>query len=229
MPATAARIGYGSLVEISTNGGDTWTEIAEVSGLTPPGFSIDTVDATHMQSPNRTREYIAGINDSGETSFTVNWLPGSASDVALRGVAVGFTTFMIRETFPNGAYWVVTGILTGYQPAAPLDDKMTAEVTIKVTGAVAHNAAASPVNELLPAISGVLAVDEVLHAWPGQWTGGPTFTFQWKNEGVNINGATAQTYTVVAGDAGDDITVTVTATNSAGSASATSAAVTIAA
>ena len=226
---TGAMIGYDSTVEISTNGGDTWTEIEEVSNLTPPPFTIDTVDATHMQSANRTREFIAGINDPGNTTFTINWVPGSATDVALRGVAAGFTQFMIRETFPNGAYWTMSGILTGYAPSAPLDDKMSAEVTIKVTGVVTHNAAATPVNSVLPAISGTLEQDDVLTAFPGIWSGGPSFTYQWKNATVDISGATSQQYTLTAGDAGDSITVEVTATNSAGSASATSAPVVAAA
>jgi predicted secreted protein len=222
MPTSEAMIGYSSTVEVSTDGGSNWTTIAEVSDLTPPPISIDSVDVTHLTSPNRAREFIAGLQDRGETTFTINWVVGSASDVLLRSIAVGFTTFMIRETFPNGAYWTMSGILTGYAPSAPLDDKMSAEVTIKVTSVVTHNAAAAPVNSLLPAISGTAEVGEVLYAWPGQWTGGPTFAFQWKNEGVNINGATSQTYTLQASDEGDNITVTVTATNSAGSTSATS-------
>jgi hypothetical protein len=58
----------------------------------------------------------------------------------------------------------------------------------------------------------------------GSWTGFPTpvFTYQWKRDGVDIVGATSSSYVVQAADVGEDITVTVTATNSEGSASATS-------
>lgn len=51
------------------------------------------------------------------------------------------------------------------------------------------------------------------------------FTYQWKNNGVNIGGATARTYVVQAGDVGDTLTVTVTALNPNGTASATSSGV----
>jgi hypothetical protein len=52
-----------------------------------------------------------------------------------------------------------------------------------------------------------------------------TYAYQWKRGGVNISGATANTYTLVTADLGAMITATVTATNAAGSASATAAAV----
>jgi hypothetical protein len=51
-----------------------------------------------------------------------------------------------------------------------------------------------------------------------------TYAYQWKRGGVNISGATSNSYLLVIADLGANITVTVTATNPAGSASATSAA-----
>ena len=85
-------------------------------------------------------------------------------------------------------------------------------------------AGAAPVNTVLPAIAGIAQQGVVLHALPGTWTGGvDSYTYVWKNEGVAIGGATSATYTPVSGDVGDNLTVTVTATNAAGSQSATSA------
>ncbi len=54
----------------------------------------------------------------------------------------------------------------------------------------------------------------------------PTFAFQWKRDGSDIAGATNQTYTRTAADAGAEISCQVTATNSQGSASATASGVT---
>jgi hypothetical protein len=70
-------------------------------------------------------------------------------------------------------------------------------------------------------------VGATLTATPGTWAGSPapTYTYQWKLDGVAISGATASAYVVASGDAGHVITVTVTATNASGSASATSAGV----
>jgi len=78
-----------------------------------------------------------------------------------------------------------------------------------------------PANTVLPVISGALGT---LSTTNGTWANTPTsFAYQWKRNGANIGGATANTYTIVTADIGTTLTVTVTATNAAGSTPATSA------
>lgn len=87
-----------------------------------------------------------------------------------------------------------------------------------------------PVNIGLPTIdagNGV-AVGDVLSVAHGEWDNEPTgFTQGWRRGGALISGATGSSYTLVVADEGTTITVTVSATNSAGSGSATSAGVAI--
>lgn len=82
-----------------------------------------------------------------------------------------------------------------------------------------------PANTVAPSISGTAQVGETLTASAGTWTGVPTpsYSYQWKRDGNSIGGATNSTYQLVAADYGAVITVTVTATNSEGSSSETSA------
>lgn len=221
---TSALIGYGGLLEISDDNGATWTEIEEVFNMTPPSSSVDIIDATHMQSPGRDREFILGLNDPGECSMEMNFVPGSATDVFLLAVKAAYERVKCRITWPNSVIWAFDGLLTGYEASAPTDDRMTATITFKVTGSTVATPAAAPTNTTLPAISGVAQVDEVLTAWEGIWTAAPTFTYQWEADGVAISGATSSTYTPVVGQIGDVITVVVTGTNAAGSASAESVA-----
>ncbi len=61
-----------------------------------------------------------------------------------------------------------------------------------------------------PTISGDAAVGSVLTANPGQWDSGMAFTYQWKRDGVAIDGATGSTYRTVTADVGRSITVAVT-------------------
>ena len=90
--------------------------------------------------------------------------------------------------------------------------------------------AAAPANTVAPAITGTVLTGNTLTVSDGTWTGtpAPTYTYQWKRDGVNIGGATNSTYAVTASDCGPAITCTVTATNASGSASTTSASKTFA-
>lgn len=85
-------------------------------------------------------------------------------------------------------------------------------------------AAVAPANTVAPAVTGTAKVGQTLSTTDGTWTGtpSPTFTYAWKAGGVAIGGATASTFLLTNTQHGALITCTVTATNTAGSASATS-------
>jgi hypothetical protein len=87
-----------------------------------------------------------------------------------------------------------------------------------------------PVNTALPAVTGSAADGATLTAANGTWTGTTpmTFAYQWQRCNASgaacaaLAGATNATYTAVSADVGSTLRVVVTATNSAGSAPATS-------
>jgi hypothetical protein len=105
----------------------------------------------------------------------------------------------------------------------------TATVSSSATPAVA---AAAPSNTTPPTISGTARDGETLTADRGTWTGTPpiTYAYQWQrcaadgSDCVDIDGATGETYTLTAPDAGHAVRVVVTASNEAGPVVATSGA-----
>lgn len=224
MPNSQAMIGYSTLFDISQDAGASWITMGEVFDITPPSDTVDQVDVTHMQSPNRRREFISGLSDPGSASFEMNFVPGSPSDLKIQEIRGTGEQVLCRITFPNAVTWTFTGQIESYEPAIPTEDKMTASVSFKVSGSTVAAAAAAPVNSVLPAISGVAQVGQVLTAWEGQWSAAATYSYQWKVDGTNKAGATAKSFSPVVGDVGKAVTVEVTATNSAGNASAISAA-----
>lgn len=87
------------------------------------------------------------------------------------------------------------------------------------------NGATAPANTTAPAISGDPTVGKQLSCSQGSWTNSPTsYAYSWRRNGTQV--ATGSTYTLVAADAGTQITCAVTATNASGSSSAVSSAVT---
>jgi hypothetical protein len=119
---------------------------------------------------------------------------------------------------------------------ADLGHDLVAEVTATGPGGSATATATvsvadpRPVPQALPFLSGdVSTAGNVLTVSNGTWTNSPTsFSYQWQRCDANgqncadIDGATASTYTIQAGDLGQTLGATVTATNTHGSRSAAS-------
>lgn len=135
--ATSADIGYSSIYEIwdTTLGTPAYTTIQEVTDINPGNDTVDLIDATHMASPGRRREFVAGLVDGGDLSVEVNFVPGSASDILIRTYLSTGASENHRITFPNNARVTVAGIITGYDRQAPIDGKMAATITVKRSGA----------------------------------------------------------------------------------------------
>ena len=137
MPVNDADIGFGIEVERwdKTLATPAFVAIGQLIDVTPPGLSRDTTEATHHQSPGRFREYLSALRDAGEVTFTIQYSTPTAMD----GIIADFMDddpVNYKITFPDDAAteWTVSGIVTNIDPETPLDDRMTADVTIKVTG-----------------------------------------------------------------------------------------------
>lgn len=220
---TNAEIGYGTLVKVRTSTGpDVYTTIGQQFDVSGGGFTVEMADGTHNESPEATREKVAGLAEEKPYAFSINLVPGGSVESLVRSLKRVLSVF--RTVHPDGAYHQYEGYITDFEAASPTDDRITGSVEITPAGVVTPYQASAPTNSVKPAISGTVQVGQTLTAFPGVWANEPTaFTYVWKNEGVAIDGATAKTYVLQAGDQGDNITVTVTGTNSAGNASATSA------
>ena len=137
MAASEASLGYGSKFLISDNASPgVYTEIAEVFNITPPNFEADDVDVTHNQSPDRTRETIAGLKTPGDCSFEMNFVPGSASDILLLALLQSGEQRACQIEFPNAETWSFLAAVKGYEVSMPTDDKMTATVSMQVSGSI---------------------------------------------------------------------------------------------
>lgn len=149
---TEARIGWGGKFFLGTaNTEASLVEMAEVRECGFPQDETDEAEATHLKSPGRRKEFVAGLIDGGEFTVTFNYVPGSATDLAMTDAKETGTTRKIRivipdETGTGTADWniVTSGFVKKYAPdnMAP-GDIITATATIRVTGAQEQGSGAS--------------------------------------------------------------------------------------
>jgi hypothetical protein len=155
--------------------------------------------------PGQAALFAAAADDTVDGVYNVKLVKSNGRTKYLKAAIFEFT-----ETYGNNQ------ALNGFQSIAILQQ----------LPADAAPAAVVPANTLLPSISGIAVEDGTLTALPGTWSGAPSFTYQWQhNDGgwANISGATNATYVVADTYIGEPLRVVVTATNTAGSASANSA------
>ena len=142
---TEVGIGLGSEFWLD-NASNTLTQLGEILSVSPPNSQQADVEATHMASPNRRREFVAGLIDDGEGAFEMNYVPGSASDILIRDAITDGVTRSYKIVLPvaDGTTWEITGdcIVKGYERNVPIDDRMTATLTVRFTGASSEAAGA---------------------------------------------------------------------------------------
>lgn len=127
--------GFGVLLERSDMAPTTpvFTAIAGITNLGGPELERETYDVTAHDSPDAWREFVGGLKDGGEVSLDINYNP-AVHDVLVADFGDD-TPRDYRITWPQVlAEWDIKAVMTGFNPEAPHDDKMSAEITLKVTG-----------------------------------------------------------------------------------------------
>ena len=152
---------------------------------------------------------------------------------------VDITSYTATASFyPSGSAAGITGTLSqagnGTITMSGLTPGTAYIFNMRATNSVGTSAASAtsnnirtyllPVNTAAPVISGTATVRQILTTTTGTWTGvpAPTYSYQWQRAGVNISGATSNTYTLVSADVGSTIRCVITATNAAGNNSVNS-------
>jgi hypothetical protein len=137
---TNATIGWGGRCYLGTSTDvATLTQLAEVTEFPFPDDQVADIEATHMLSPGRRKEYIAGLIDGGSGDVIMNHVPGSVTDALCRAaLAAGDArAFRVQLLQADSSYYQidVNVIVKGYKRTAPIDGRLTATLTVRFTGA----------------------------------------------------------------------------------------------
>ncbi|HEY4544641.1 MAG TPA: phage tail tube protein [Tissierellaceae bacterium] len=113
-------------------------EKAVVGGLTSINgleLSADTIDVTTLNSEGGYREFIAGFKDSGEVAVSGYLLLDGGQSKIYDAFESGETVSCAIK-FPKkiNANWEFKAIVVGFSTGADLEDPLSFEATLKVSG-----------------------------------------------------------------------------------------------
>jgi hypothetical protein len=215
----------------SDNNGQPGSRLVSGSLSSPKAGAWNTVSIASTAVGSSGRYWIAILGKNG-TAYFRDRSQGpcqsfNSSRTSLTSLPATWTSGSQWTTCPVSAY--VTGTLTATIASAPAAPTTTTTSTTTTSSPLAP-LPAPPVVLFAPQISGTAMQGQTLTTDNGTWLDSPTsYGYQWQDcdtnglNCANISGATANTYTLTGNDVGNTIRVLVTASNSGGSASASSA------
>lgn len=134
----AGNVAFGTQLKL---GGTAGTVIVNVTNIQGPGMSAESIDMSAHDSASAWREFATSLLDAGELTLDLNWDPNAATHKnSAGGLLKQFTdraTSTYALIFPTSpaVTWTFSAHVRNFAPQAPFDDKLSAQVTLKLTGA----------------------------------------------------------------------------------------------
>jgi predicted secreted protein len=133
--------GIGTLFRRWTN--SAWSNIAEVKNITGPGMTRATIDVTSLDSTAGYREFIAGLRDAGTIALKMNFTRATYAIMLADFESDTLQNYEILLPDGENTGFEFEGLVTELPLTVPVDDVITADVTIKISGQVVINSGGS--------------------------------------------------------------------------------------
>ncbi len=130
---------YKALGTLLKHSGTTIKEVCDISG---PAMKAGTIDTTSHDSTGGWREFVTTLKEGGEVTFQINYDPAHATHKnAAGGLLKAFNdgtleAFSVTFTDIAGSVWSFNAYVTGFVPKMPVEGKLSADVTLLISGAV---------------------------------------------------------------------------------------------
>lgn len=122
------------------------TKVAELTSIGGLELSADTIDTTSLDSDGGYRTFIGGFKDAGEVSISGFFNPGDPGQAAVYAAFQSGDTKECTIVFPAalGASWEFSAVVTGFSTGAELEEAVSFEATLKVSGEPTLNLTVTP-------------------------------------------------------------------------------------
>lgn len=122
-----------------SSGAGAWVNIAEVNSISGPGMTRDTIDVTSLDSVGGYREFIGGFRDGGTVTLSMNFTRATYEQMKEDFESDDLQNYEILLPDADATSLEFEGVVTELPLNIAPDDKITADVTIKVSGQVTLN------------------------------------------------------------------------------------------
>lgn len=119
------------------------TAVANVTNISGPSLSTETIDLTAHDSGSSYREIAPTFISAGEITLDINWDPDETTHGSSAGGLINIWENKTKQAFslewPDATAttkWNFNAYVTGFEPGAPYDDKLSASVTLMIDGAI---------------------------------------------------------------------------------------------
>lgn len=116
--------------------GSDWAEVAEVNSINGPTATRDTIETTHLRSAGNYRQFIASWKDGGEMTFQCNFTRDTYEELKADFESDNLNDWQLVISDAAATTFSFEALLTGLPIDVPFDDKITVDVTLKISGAV---------------------------------------------------------------------------------------------
>jgi len=120
--------------------------VAQVMDINGPDLSTDTDEITNHDSVDGVEEFLVTIKRTGEWTFELVFNGDEDSHDDNTGLIKAWQDRSLDEyvcTYPDGSKWEFVAYVTGFSMAAPVDGHLSADVTLRPSGAPTFTAQGS--------------------------------------------------------------------------------------
>ena len=114
-----------------------WVNISEITNITGPDKSRNTINVTSLDSLDGYMEFIAGMRDGGSVSLSMNYTKGGYE--LMNGDFESDVLQHYEILLPDDNSLEFQGLVTTAPLTIPYDDKISMDIEIKVSGKVHVN------------------------------------------------------------------------------------------
>lgn len=107
-------------------------KVGQVTSLSGPNMSRSTIDATHLESPDGYNEFIGGLRDGGDVTFTMHYNKADYDALKTAFENDSPKSYTLKLDDSQGTQISFKGLVTELPLNIPVNDRMTSDVTVKV-------------------------------------------------------------------------------------------------